>query len=394
MGGVAGAIARELGVDALVVRASFVVLVLAGGWGLLFYAAAWLVLAFAPSRNVGFYVPQPKGASPFHRHLAVAMVVLGLLLAFRNAAFFVADIVWPIAFVVTGFLVAWTRHRDADGVAAVVRILAGVVIGVGGMIAFLTLSSGTGIADAFLVLVIGLAVVSGIGLVAAPSLARIGRELDEERQNRVRADERARVAAHLHDSVLQTLTLIQHHADDPARTAQLARHQERALRNWLYRPDIGEHGATLRLRAALEAVAGEVEDEHGAAVKMVVVGDATEIPAESADRLAAVVGAAREAMVNAARHSGAIRVDVFAERFDDRIEVFVRDTGSGFDLDAVGSDRRGVRESIDGRMRRAGGSAEVRTGPGAGTEVVLTMPIASRDDEDATSAPVAPGTRR
>lgn len=388
VGGVAGAIARELGVDTPVVRASFMILVLAGGWGLLLYAAAWLVFTIAQQRLTASYHPQPKGASPFHRHVAIAMVVLGLLLVFRNAAFFVADVVWPIVFVVTGFLIAWTRHRESDGVGAVVRILAGVVIGVGGMIAFLTLSSGTGVADAFLVLVIGVAVVVGIALVAAPSLARIGRELDDERQNRVRADERARVAAHLHDSVLQTLTLIQHHAEDPERTAQLARHQERTLRNWLYQPVADASPGTLRLRPALETVVVDVEDEHAVSVKMVVVGDATEIAAESGERLGAIVGAAREAMVNAARHSGVQRIDVFAERFDDRIEVFVRDTGSGFDPSAVDADRRGVRESIEGRMRRAGGVAEVRTSLGAGTEIVLAMPIAP-SPAAAVTAPTA-----
>ena len=389
VGGVAGATARELGVEPLVIRASFVILALAGGWGLLLYAAGWLFLAMAQprqeARETAPYVPQPKAASPFHRHIAIAMVVVGLLMVFRNATFFVADIVWPIAFVVTGFLIAWTRHRDSDGVAAVVRILAGVVVGVGGMIAFLTLSSGTGFADAFLVLVIGLAVVLGIALVAAPSLARIGRELDDERQNRVRADERARVAAHLHDSVLQTLTLIQHHADDPVRTAQLARHQERELRSWLYRPDAVSRPGTLRLRGALEEVVAEVEDEHVVSVKMVVVGDAAEIAPESADRLAALIGASREALVNASRHAGVARIDVFAERLDDRIEVFVRDTGAGFEPSDIGADRRGVRDSIDGRMRRAGGSAEIRTAPGAGTEVVLIMPIPRTSETGPTS---------
>lgn len=376
VGGVAGGIARELGVDPLVVRSSFIILALAGGWGLVLYAASWLVIAIAQPRLRSSALPQPKGASPFHRHIAIAMIVLGLLLAFRNAAFFVADIVWPIVFVVTGFLIAWTRHRESDGVAAVVRILAGVVIGVGGMIAFLTVSSGTGVADAFLVLVIAIVVIAGIALVAAPSLARIGRELDDERQNRVRADERARVAAHLHDSVLQTLTLIQHHADDPERTAQLARHQERTLRNWLYQPVADASPGSRRLRSALETVAADVEDEHAVSVKLVVVGDSAEIAASSGEQLGAIIGAAREAMVNAARHSGAQRIDVFAERFDDRIEMFVRDTGSGFEPLDVDTDRRGVRESIEGRMRRAGGTAEVRTAVGWGTEIVLAMPIA------------------
>lgn len=372
IGGVAAAIARELGVDPLVVRVSFAVLILAGGWGLAFYALAWVVLAVAHPRQLAPYTPQPKAASTFYRHIAVAMVVLGLLMALRNTAFFIDRIVFPVAFVVTGFLVAWTRHVNEDGLAMVVRILAGVAIGVGGMVAFLTLAS-TGVAESLFILVIAITIVGGIGLVAAPSLARIGHDLDDERQNRVRADERARVAAHLHDSVLQTLALIQRHADDPVRTAQLARRQERELRTWLYASDDETKPGTVRLGAILEEMAAAVDASHGVPVKVIAVGKNTaEVPEGLIDPL---VAATREAVVNAAKHSEAKRVDVFAERHDDRIEIFVRDTGVGFDPSATASDRRGVAESIIGRMERVGGTAQVNSEPGTGTEVELVLPL-------------------
>ena len=376
IGGVASAIARELGVDPLVIRVSFGILSLAGGWGLAFYALAWLILAVANPRQIAPYTPMPKAASPFHRHLSIAMVVLGLLLALRNAAFFVGGLVWPIAFVVTGFLVAWTRHRNEDGLSAVFRILAGVVIGVGGMIAFFTLSSVGNFLDALLILLIAIAVLGGIGLVAAPSLARIGQDLDNERQDRVRADERARVAAHLHDSVLQTLALIQRHADDPVRTAQLARQQERELRTWLYASDDQANPGTVRLGPALEQMAAEVDESHGVPVKIIAVGDNEALPEGSID---ALIAAAKEAAVNAAKHSGSKRVDVFAERLDDRIEIFVRDTGTGFDPEATAADRRGIAESVIGRMERAGGSAQVFSEVGSGTEVELVLPLASAE---------------
>lgn len=217
----------------MVIRASFLILALAGGWGLVFYAGAWLVLAVGQPSRLAPYHPAPKAATAVHRYVGLAMIVLGLLLALRRLDVgFDDQIVFPAGFVMTGVLIAWTRHQNDGGLSAVVRILAGVTVGLGGIIAFIAVSAN--VLDAALVFVIAIAIVSGVGLVAAPSLARIAQELDTERQNRVRADERARVAAHLHDSVLQTLTLIQRNAEDPVRTAQLARHQERELRHWLY----------------------------------------------------------------------------------------------------------------------------------------------------------------
>jgi signal transduction histidine kinase len=176
------------------------------------------------------------------------------------------------------------------------------------------------------------------------------------------------MAAHLHDSVLQTLALVQQRAEDPRAVAALARRQERELRAWLSRrtPPAGD---APRLAAALEAVAGEVERDHGVAVDVVAVGDA-----DLDERGRALVAAAREAVVNAAKFGAGSPVAVYAEALDGELQVFVRDRGPGFDPGALPADRRGVRESIVGRMARHGGRAEIHSAPGAGTEVELTMP--------------------
>jgi signal transduction histidine kinase len=191
------------------------------------------------------------------------------------------------------------------------------------------------------------------------------RALTAERTARIRAQERAEVAAHLHDSVLQTLALIQRRADDPAEVAQLARRQERDLRAWL---NADETAAADTLRGALLRAARDVEEVHGIEVEVVCVGDR---PLD--DDTAALAAAAREAILNAAKFAGAGRVDVYAEASGERAEVFVRDRGAGFDPEAIPADRRGVRESIIGRMARHGGRAEVRSQPGGGTEVELSL---------------------
>jgi len=172
------------------------------------------------------------------------------------------------------------------------------------------------------------------------------------------------MAAHLHDSVLQTLALIQRQADDPKAVQQLARRQERELRTWLYGDELSE----LTLKAALTAAAAEVEDERGIPVEIIVVGDC-----ETSDSVQALVRAARETMVNAAKHSGADKIDVYAEVDEDCVEVFIRDRGKGFDMDAVSEDRMGVRGSIIDRMARHGGTAQIRSTPGDGAEVRLEI---------------------
>jgi signal transduction histidine kinase len=196
---------------------------------------------------------------------------------------------------------------------------------------------------------------------------RLGRSLAAERGERIRSQERAEVAAHLHDSVLQTLALVQRRADEPREVAALARRQERELRAWLLDRPSATEGESLA--AALEAAAAEVEAAHGAEVEVVTVGDG---PLDA--QTEPVVAAAREAMVNAAKFAGgAGPIDVFAEVDPTRIVVFVRDRGSGFDVAAVPDERHGVRESIVGRMERAGGAAVVRSSPESGTEVELSL---------------------
>jgi signal transduction histidine kinase len=209
-----------------------------------------------------------------------------------------------------------------------------------------------------------------VGVVVFPWLFLLTRTVTRERAARVRAEERAEVATHLHDSVLQTLTLIQKRRGDPAEMARLARHAERELRGWLYGESRSTGGDDLV--AALHAAAAEVEDRFGASVELVTVGTC-----RLDERARAVAGAASEALTNAAKHAGVPRVSVFAEVADGQVVVVVRDRGRGFDQVAA-ADRggRGIPDSILGRMRRHGGAAAIRTAPGAGTEVELRMPMA------------------
>jgi signal transduction histidine kinase len=212
----------------------------------------------------------------------------------------------------------------------------------------------------------GLAVLVALALIFAPSWRRLARSLAAEKAERIRSQERADVGAHLHDSVLQTLTMIQQNAADPKRVTSLARRQERELRAWLTDGDPGNSGD--RLVAATEEAACEVEELAGASLEVVAVGDCV-----LDERTAAVLAAAREAMLNAAKFGGGEPVSVYVEVFEDSVRVFVRDRGAGFDPAAVGSERRGVRESIVGRMRRAGGRAVVRSSRGGGTEVEISI---------------------
>jgi signal transduction histidine kinase len=204
-------------------------------------------------------------------------------------------------------------------------------------------------------------------LVSAPLWWSMGRRLAAERVARARSQERAEVAAHLHDSVLQTLALVQKRSDDPEEVANLARRQERELRSWLAGEDPARPGE--RLADALKGVAAEVEEQHRAQVEAVVVGDAA-----MNERMEALVAAVREALTNAAKFaSGGGPIRLYAEIDPDWVKVFVDDRGPGFDPGSIPEDRRGIRESIIGRMERHGGRTEIRSGPGDGTEVELTL---------------------
>jgi signal transduction histidine kinase len=249
----------------------------------------------------------------------------------------------------------------------VLRLVAGALLLAVGIGVFVALNERVVVATQVAVAV--LVTTAGVGLLAGPWIVRLGRQLTDERTERIRADERAEVAAHLHDSVLQTLAMIQRRASSPAETVALARRQERELRDWLHGG--GRPPEATTFAAAIQSLADEVEADHPVAVEVVVVGDAP-----LTDDLRATVAAAREAAMNAARHSGTDVVSVYAEVEDDVVTTFVRDRGAGFDPAAVPEDRHGLSESIIGRMERHGGRADVQSSPGDGTEITLTTPIA------------------
>jgi signal transduction histidine kinase len=250
------------------------------------------------------------------------------------------------------------------GWAAYARIAAGLGLIVTALIVFAVAAGQATFAVP--VLVAGLLGLLGLAIVVGPWALRLVSDLGAERAERVRTQERADMAAHLHDSVLQTLALIQKNAHDATTVARLARSQERDLRQWLFEADTAD---TTTLAGALKEMAADVESQHPVVVDVVTVGDC-----DLDEALRPIVLAAREAVVNVAKHAGTQRADVYAETTAGAVDVFVRDRGAGFDLGAVAGDRHGVRNSIVDRMARHGGSADVRSAPGEGTEVRLHMP--------------------
>ena len=394
LGGVAAGLAAHLGVDVVLVRAAFILTSLLNGLGVLVYAGLWMTLpaaAHLDEQAPGIDAATRQGKRPARTRrlqdtgplVAMAAFALGLVLLAQGwigGSFFF----WPLLVGAAGLAVLWwqadeaQRERWADtsgrigvlgavvgkgGWASYARLAAGVALLVLALVLFAVQTGQAGVARD--VLLAGALGVLGLGLMVGPWLFRLSGDLSEERAARIRSQERADVAAHLHDSVLQTLALIQKHAEDGRTVATLARAQERDLRSWLY----GEqsHPET-SLAGALKAAAAEVEDAHGVPVEVVTVGD---VPVD--ERLRPLVLAAREAMVNAAKHSGADKVDVFAESTPRRTDVFVRDRGRGFDETVVPEDRLGVRNSILDRMQRHGGQAVIRTAPEEGTEVRLSL---------------------
>lgn len=370
LAGVAAATAVELGVDALLVRLSFVLLTLSSGAGLALYAAAWLWFTYHERTHPGrVYVPVPKASTPTRRYIGLAAVVAGLvLLAGRLVPLGVEPVVlWPVALAAFGTLLAWSSGTvDWSAPQELARAVLGLLLVAVGVIAFIALNFG--LAQAPRALLVATAVLAGLIVIVAPWLWRAASQLGAERLERIRANARAELAAHLHDSVLQTLSLIQQNAHDRATTVNLARRQERELRQWLFGAGTSEPSER-QLRAALTDLASEVEGLHRVPIEVVVVGDAP-LDAGTAPLLAAT----REALVNASKHSGAARVDVYAELGKGTLEVFVRDQGKGFDPSLVPADRRGLHSSVLGRMRRAGGQASVVSEPGRGTEIALELP--------------------
>ncbi|MFV1961284.1 MAG: PspC domain-containing protein [Acidimicrobiia bacterium] len=370
MGGVAGGLADTLGVPDAYVRAAFLTLLTVWGLGGVLYLGFWLmandkvedreVVAVDTSRAVG-----------------LALAFLGLMLLLATIGW------WPnTALVLTAGALAFGTAALTDSskpgpLAALMdpnvdrpsrtRLVLGVLLLFGGLSIFIT-----SIGPVFELGVVFLAIVlTGLGIVVAfgPWVRRLIVDLATERNERIRQEERAEMAAHLHDSVLQTLALIQR-TDDPARKTILARHQESELRDWLF-GSAPLDGVDL-VSTALKNAAARVEEDHQVRVDVVTVGD------HPIDKSAmSLVGAASEAMVNAAKHSGADRLSLYLEASEEELTVYVTDQGKGFDPDAVAPDRKGITKSIRSRVEKAGGTVEINSEPGEGTEVVLSMPVES-----------------
>jgi len=252
----------------------------------------------------------------------------------------------------------------------VLRLVGGgalVIVGVIGVIAVFAPLSGAGLGSIVSSVVFAVVALCGVALAIAPLLWRMIGQLRAEREGHIREAERAELAAMVHDQVLHTLALIQRNSGDSTMVVRLARGQERSLRNWLYKPT---GSANETFSAAIEEAVAEVEDTYAIAVESVVVGDTA-----MTDEVSALVAASREAMVNAARHAKVQNISLYAEVEPEQVSAFIRDRGVGFDMSTVEHDRHGVRGSIIGRMERNRGRAEIRTEPGEGTEVRLTMPI-------------------
>ena len=398
--GVCSGLAAHLGWPVKLTRAVMGAMILAGGTGLLLYGWLWIMVPTqeehekkeqvqaGPLSIADNYERQVREAaapaSSAFRGLGKAgqrEVAAGIVLLLVAAVFIAqrlgANLNWglfvPVAAIAGGAVLAWTQLDEsrraglvnsagADRVSGIIRLSAGLLLVVSGV---LVVVSGSVSWD---VLVAGLlasaAVLAGVALVFTPWAVKHWRDLEAERAGRIRQTERAEIAAHLHDSVLQTLALIQKRAGSEQDVIRLARAQERELRQWLYtdRARAEDH-----LVECLRRIAAEIEDAYGHPIELVAVSDA-----ELDERSEALASAARAAMLNAAQHAGGT-VSVYLECRPEQLEVFVRDRGPGFDLSAVPEDRIGVRGSIIGRMERAGGSAGIRSTV-HGTEVRLVLP--------------------
>ncbi len=402
LGGVCAGLADHLRWSPLVLRVLFVVLAATGLVGVVLYLVLWLVM---PRSTVQAQAPGIEAATrtgmrqvaaglrPVDYGVAGALALLGvgLLWIFQTSPWALDPLLLTAGLLASGglALIWWqadqasTREVRRDGVRrwlaplvahrSTIAAIALGLVAVGTAIGLVVLQQQQLGEWGRILLVLGLAV-AGIVLAGLPWLLRVRQALAQARDDKLLADAHADVAAHLHDSVLQTLALIQRQAQDPRAVARLARRQERELRQWLY----GETTDQTSLTQALTAVAEDVEAVHEVDIDLVTVGDC-----ELTGEVTALVRAAREAMVNAARHSGVQRLDVYAEADEDQVSVYVRDRGVGFDPAGIDADRMGVRGSIVERVKRAGGRAIIRSSPGEGTEVRLETRVRRAGREQA-----------
>jgi signal transduction histidine kinase/phage shock protein PspC (stress-responsive transcriptional regulator) len=413
--GVAAGLAEHLGWNVRLVRIGFVLLCFPTGAGLVAYVFLWALspqtvggltrdgrrladpadaASVAKAGTSDTTGTESEGERDATRILLVGgiLLVVGLVVVAQGAGLNTRlGLLLPLLVVAVGAVIAWSQLDDAErgrwlGSSegprrfSVARLAFGGVLALSGLVILAT--RGRSLAAIWDIGAAVLAVLAGVVLVAAPWGLRLWTDLRHEQAERVRATERADIAAHLHDSVLQTLALIQRKAGDPGAVTQLARAQERELRSWLY---AGPTGSDASLATAVSEAAHEVEDVHGTPIEVVATGDR---PLD--DGGVALVRAVRESLLNAVRH-GAPPVSLYLEVGAAGVEAFVRDHGPGFDLDEVPEDRLGVRHSILGRMQRHGGAARVRRLEN-GTEVVLTLPPPSAPNGNTEPATPTPAT--
>ena len=400
--GVCAGLGRRLGIDPVIVRIAFVIAAIATrGGAVAAYVLLWVFMDEGDREPASGDVNRLEAAvsrikvGNWRIAAGVGFLTLAFLLGLREIGLWWSDrLVWPLILAASGAALLWRQSSTTDvppvasgsppaaagsaeawpdetpqrsetlgtRLADVYRGGFGIALVVGAALLFLYANGALGKArDVVLAVVVA---GTALALILAPFLWRLGRNLAAERSARIRSQERAEVAAHLHDSVLQTLALVQKRAGDPKEVAALARRQERELRTWLFDGETGRLADSLAV--ALDHAAAEVEDAHGVAIDVVNVGDR---PLD--DRGRALVAATREALINAAKFAAdSGPVAVYAELSPDRAQVFVRDRGDGFDANAIPADRRGVRESIIARMQRHGGTATIRSGPGGSTSSI------------------------
>ncbi len=399
LGGVAAGIAQRTGLDLSLVRAALVVLALVTyGFGAAAYVVAWLLIpAQGADSNIATRALADKRGIGLAAALASVLAV-GLIVASALDATWVAGLAVPVIVCGAG-LALISRNADAEERQhlrefadpagrpsssrrrrRILRVALALLLLLGGAAALLSDHK----INAYLLLPLAgmVLLIGGIALAFGPWWLRVARDLVEERQARVRAEERADIAARVHDSVLQTLALIQRRAGDPHQVVQIARAQERELRAWLFdgRAPGSLDGQALTVADGVRLIQQDVEAQHGIAVEAVTVGDCA-----LDEELSALIAAAKEATVNAAKWSGADVVSVFAEVEPGSVSLYVRDRGCGFDPDAIPPDRKGLAESVRGRVSRRGGSVTIRSAPGEGTEVSLVMPRSAAESSARSS---------
>jgi signal transduction histidine kinase len=389
-GGVAGGLSSRFGIDANLFRFAFILVAVGAGTGLAAYVVAWLIIPGEGSTtSIGRRALADRRTVAVALSVVIALIAVLLVLSAAGLSF-TAGLIWPASIAVGGLVLVWRGADERERAhlselmgrapligspenrtrrSTVARVVIGsfiVVVGLGALVA----TSHPTFATVRAVVAANVVIV-GVLVVFGPWWLRLARDLAVERRERVRSEERANMAATVHDSVLQTLALIQRAAGDQGEVTRLARAQERELRAWLFegRAPGSFNREVSTVSQAVSVIEGDVEASHRVAVESVTVGDC-----ELTTEIRALLAAGREATVNAAKWSGASSVSLFVEVEPTQVSVFVRDRGAGFDPDAVATDRQGIAESIRARMTRHGGTAVIRSAPGQGTEVELVMP--------------------